>query len=65
MVGDVLYPLDQLAAVRPDLYEFQKSKYVGREAALRFRIPGIDLLMGDTLHCAAVHPYRVFRARDA
>jgi hypothetical protein len=63
MVGDVLYPLNQLAAVRPDLYEFQKSKYRGRETALEFRIPGLDLPLGDTVHCAAVHPYRVFRAR--
>lgn len=65
MVGDVLYPLNQLAAVAPELYEFQKSKYVGREAALNFRIPGLDLLLGDALHCAAVHPYHVFRARRA
>ena len=36
MVGDVLYPLNQLEAMRPGLYEFQESKYVGREAALRF-----------------------------
>jgi hypothetical protein len=65
MVGDVLYPLNQLAAVEPELYEFQKSKYAGREVALDFRIPGLDVLLGDTLHCAAVHPYRVFQARQA
>lgn len=65
MVGDVLHPLNQLAAVEPELHEFQKSKYAGREVALDFRIPGLDVLLGDALHCAAVHPYRVFQARQA
>ena len=65
MVGEVLYPLNLRAAVEPELYEFQKSKYAGREAALDFRIPGLDLLLGDRLHCAAVHPCRVFQARQA
>lgn len=65
MEGEVLYPLNQLAAVKPALYELQKSKYAGREATLEFRIPGLDLLMGDALHCACVHPYRVFAARQA
>jgi hypothetical protein len=63
MVGEVLYPLNQLAAVNSKAYAFQKSKYAAREAALDFRIPGIDLLLGDTVHCASVHPYCVFRAR--
>jgi hypothetical protein len=63
MVGEVLYPLNQLAAVNSEAYAFQKSKYAAREAALDFRIPGIDLLLGDTVHCASVHPYCVFRAR--
>jgi hypothetical protein len=65
MVGEVLYPLNQLKVVSPELYEFQRSKYAGREAALDFRIPGLNLLLGDTLHCAAVHPYHVFQARQA
>ena len=65
MTGDVLYPLNGLAAINPDLYEFQRSKYVGREAALKFRIPGLNLLLGDTIHCAALHPNRLFQARQA
>jgi hypothetical protein len=64
MAGEVLYPLNQLAAIAPGLYEYQRSKYAGREAALDFRIPVLDLLLGDALHCAAVHPYHVFRARQ-
>ena len=63
MVGEVIYPLNQLAAVDFDRYEFQRSKYAGREAALDFRIPGIDMLFNDTVHCACLHPYRLYTAR--
>lgn len=65
MVGDVLYPLNQLATIAPRAYEFQKAKYAGREAAQDFRIPGLDVLFGDALHCAPVHPHHVYRARRA
>jgi hypothetical protein len=40
MVGDVLYPLNQLAAVEPEFYEFQKSKYAGREGTLKLSDSG-------------------------
>lgn len=65
MVGDVIYPLNQLAAIHPELYEAQKAKYVGREESLEFRIPDIDLLWNDTVHCASVHPYHLFSARSS
>jgi hypothetical protein len=35
MVGSVLYPLNQLHAIAPDRYAFQKAKYAGRKAVLR------------------------------
>ena len=44
---------------------FQKSKYAGREQALDFRIPTLDVLLNDTVHCAALHPYHLFSARRA
>jgi hypothetical protein len=37
MVGHVLYPLSQLPAIAPEAYQFQKSKYVGRESVLGYR----------------------------
>ena len=42
MVGDVLYPLDQLAAVHPGLYAVQKSKYDGREQVMPFQVPHLN-----------------------
>jgi hypothetical protein len=63
MVGDVLYPLNQLGKVSPDAYRLQKSKYVGREAVLDARISQAGLLFNDTVHCAPLHPYQLFAAR--
>lgn len=63
MVGSVLYPLNLLQSVAPEQYTFQRAKYVGREAVLDYRIPGLGLLFNDTVHCSALHPYYLFRAR--
>jgi hypothetical protein len=63
MVGGVVYPLNQLAAIAPETYEFQKSKYAGRETVMDFRIPHLGLLFNDTVHCAPLHPYHLFDAR--
>jgi hypothetical protein len=64
MVGDVIYPLNQLAQVDRRLYEFQVSKYSGREAVLDFSVPGLGVQFNDTVHCACLHPYYLFEARQ-
>ena len=64
MVGSVLYPLNQLQTLAPEQFAFQKSKYAGRDAVLDYRIPGLGLLFNDTVHCAALHSYYLFRARQ-
>jgi hypothetical protein len=63
--GDVIYPLNRLAAVDPELYALQRAKYDGRESVLEFRIPGADVLFNDTVHCASLHPYHLYAARQA
>jgi hypothetical protein len=65
MVGDVIYPLNELSSIQPRLYEEQRSKYAGRESVLDFRIPGLGLLFNDAVHCGSVHPYHLFSARRA
>jgi hypothetical protein len=60
--GSVLYPLNQLSSLMPEVYEREKAKYAGREAALEFRIPYLDLLWNDVLHSAVIHPYHIFSA---
>jgi hypothetical protein len=63
MVGDTIFPLNQLRDIAPALYELQKAKYTGRESVLDFRIPDSDLLFHDTVHCAALDPRRLCEAR--
>jgi hypothetical protein len=63
--GDVIYPLNQLASIHPDVYDAQRAKYVNREASLEFRIPHLGVLWNDTVHCAPIHPYFIWRARQS
>src|SRR5258708_16115362 len=65
MQGTLLYPLNQLESLLPEVYAGERAKYGGREKALDFRIPYVDLLWNDVLHTAAVHPYYLFRALRA
>jgi hypothetical protein len=64
MIGEVIYPLNQLAVIAPDAYELQRSKYLGREAVLDARISSAGLLFNDTVHCVPLHPYHLFAARE-
>ena len=64
--GGVLYPLNVLRDVAPDLYGRQRAKYDGREHALDQRVPPLGCLWNDVLHFSPVHPARVAQlARDA
>jgi hypothetical protein len=65
MVGELIYPLNELASAAPEIYEKQRAKYLGREAVLDAVISAEGLLFNDTVHCAPLHPYRLFAARDA
>lgn len=62
MVGDYLYPLNQLREKAPDVYAAQAQKYKGREQLLERIIPPLNCLWNDVLHLSPVHPAAV---RDA
>jgi hypothetical protein len=62
MQGETLYPLNTLRETYPELYERERSKYIGREAVLKFRIPGLGVLWNDTLHLSPVHPFHLAAA---
>jgi hypothetical protein len=64
--GDILYPLNTLRDIFPDLYEEHSKKYKGREFVKEYRIPPLDCLWNDAIHMTAVHPSEVYGAmRDA
>ena len=54
--GETLYSLTSLAAVYPDLYQREGTKYVGREAVLRFVVPHINVTWGETVNLSALDP---------
>jgi len=54
--GETLYSLASLGAVYPDLYQRERAKYVGREAVLRFVVPGINVTWGETVNLSALDP---------
>jgi hypothetical protein len=62
MVGDVLYPLNQLKTIYPELYDKKAGKYKGREKVMELRIPVLDCLWNDVLHFTAVPPNDIQRA---
>jgi len=62
MRGEMLYPLNLLRAIHPDLYEHQRGKYAGREALLELRIPILEVLWNDALHLSPLHPYHLAAA---
>lgn len=62
MRGDVLYPLNSLKSIYPDLYDFQAHKYEGREYLMAVKVPVLDCLWNDVLHLTAIHPNEIKRS---
>jgi hypothetical protein len=58
--GTVLYPLNQLAGVYPDLFHELRKNYATREDIAALRIPPLgNCLWNDVLHFSPVHPQRL------
>ena len=56
LVGNILYPLNELKTIYPEIYAKERSKYIGREEVTQQIIPKLDCLWNDVLHFSAVHP---------
>lgn len=56
MQGEVLYPLNALKSVMPEVYDRQVRKYKGRERVLKELIPPLDCLWNDVLHLSPINP---------
>jgi hypothetical protein len=44
LIGSILYPLNQLKTIYPDLYAREVSRYDSRKRVLQMRIPLLDCL---------------------
>lgn len=62
MTGDMLYPMNRLHEVSDELHKLYKEGYEGREKLLNRKIPYLDCLWNDVLHCLPVHPETVIKA---
>jgi hypothetical protein len=54
--GTIIRPLNQLREVDNELYQIHREKYRGRELLLDVRLPYLDCLWNDVLHCTPIHP---------
>jgi hypothetical protein len=62
MTGETLYPLNSLKSIFPALYEKQAAKYAGREYLMSMKVPLLNCLWNDVLHCTAVNPAEIKQA---
>ena len=65
MLGDILYPLNDLKHVDLELYRYQLAKYDDhprRKQLPKRIIPKLGCLWNDVLHFSPVHPYLIYRA---
>ena len=61
--GNILYPLNILKEIYPEIYEQEFKKYTGRESLTLHRIPILNCLWNDVLHFSAVDPNDIKQAR--
>lgn len=62
MRGNILYPLNVLKEIHPDIYKKEVSKYDGREFIKKQEIPFLNCIWNDVLHFTAVHPQDIKQA---
>lgn len=56
IVGGVLYPLNQLREMHPQIYEAAMRKYEGRAEVTQRNIPLLNCLWNDVVFFTSVHP---------
>lgn len=62
--GSVLYPLNELARVYPDIHAREAPKYAGREGVVGYRVPHLDAPWGDTVNLSTLDPRLLIAARE-
>lgn len=65
LCGSILYPLNQLKIIYPEVYASKVKNYHGRAVVMQTRIPILNCLWNDVLHFSPVHPAKIHAAREA
>lgn len=56
MLGDTLYPLNELKSVYPEEYYRNVKKYDGRKDLMMQKVPKLDCLWNDVLFFSSINP---------
>jgi hypothetical protein len=62
MFGNILYPLNTLREIDKDTYESHSSKYMYRETLMELKIPILNCLWNDVLHCSPIDFRLIYKA---
>ncbi len=62
MTGSILYPLNALKDLMPEIYNHSAQKYKGREFLFSHAIPTLNCLWNDVIFLSAVDPNEVNNA---
>ena len=64
MLGNTLYPLNTLKEISKDTYayEFHVAKYTHRKSLMEIKIPVLNCLWNDVVHCSPIDPNLHYRA---
>lgn len=62
--GTVLYPLNDLATVHPDVHAREARKYAGREGVVSYRVPHLNACWGDTVNLSTLDPRLLVATRQ-
>lgn len=59
MIGEVLYPLNQLASIDSVVASEESKKYEGRKHLMAVRLPILNCLWNDVIHLSPIHPSKI------
>lgn len=62
MHGNILYPLNVLKNVNPDIYEDAITKYKDRRQVMEQEIPNLNCLWNEAIHLSLVNPQQIKQA---
>jgi hypothetical protein len=62
MFGNTLYPLNTLREINIDAYEFHIAKYTHRKILMELKIPVLNCLWNDVVHCSPIDPNLLYKA---
>ncbi len=61
MIGNNLFPLNEMQTTLPEIYKLEKTKYINRESLMEEVIPFLNCKWNDVLHLSPIDPKIVYQ----